>query len=191
MCKRQIPQKNLRILHKKSVLGCVGAEVVLDEAAAERIKKESPPPAAFTAAPNPPVLDSGTGGEAVALSPQQVRAVLASKLLSLVQGHSKVRCGLFSLSISFQTRFCTAVCPPVRVRGHVGPLGFAHAVLAVWRAGLRGHASFLQTCSVRKSDATSCKASGTCYGLWFRRGTPTAFAEGHGFWVFLGLSSRE
>lgn len=82
---------------REFLLGRVGAEVVLDEAAAERIKKESPPPAAFTAAPNPPQLDNGVGQDVAALSPQQVRAVLASKLLSLVQGHSKVRCVPFDV----------------------------------------------------------------------------------------------
>lgn len=83
-----------RALHRRrrfdalvQVLAVVqGAEVVLDGVAAQRVKKESPPPKAFqaeeppTAAPTGPPLDRA-----------QTRAALFFKLLSLVNGRSGVR----------------------------------------------------------------------------------------------------
>lgn len=79
-----------------------GEEVVIDTAAAERIKKESPAPSkGAPSVPTPsnepsevptltgevPVTDAGT---TVSLSGEQTRAAVLARLMSLVNGHSKV-----------------------------------------------------------------------------------------------------
>eukprot|EP00884_Botryococcus_braunii_P005094 jgi/Botrbrau1/14586/Bobra.0312s0009.1 len=75
-----------------------GGHALLDEAAAERIKKESPPPSAFTVAENR--ADASPPGPIGALlSDRQTRAVVCAKLLALVQGHSKVRRGVLEVLI--------------------------------------------------------------------------------------------
>ena len=71
--------------------------VVLDTAACERIKRESPPPAkGGPTAVTPAVAgeDSPTASDgAAALSPEDVRAALLARLLPLVNGRSKVTQG--------------------------------------------------------------------------------------------------
>ena len=64
-----------------------GAEVCVDAAAAERVKKESPPPKAFVA--EAPPADAPAVG--ACLDAAQARAALLYRLLSLVNGRSKVR----------------------------------------------------------------------------------------------------
>jgi histidine ammonia-lyase len=64
-----------------------GSEVALDHSASDRVKKESPPPKAFQAEDAPahaPAVEA-------CLDPQQTRAVLLYKLLSLINGRSRVR----------------------------------------------------------------------------------------------------
>lgn len=68
--------------------------VVLDTAACERIKKESPPPAKGAPAAEKPAIaheDSVPAADgAAALSTEDVRAALLARLLPLVNGRSKV-----------------------------------------------------------------------------------------------------
>lgn len=79
-----------------------GEEVVIDTAAAERIKKESPAPSkGASSVPTPsnepsevptltgevPVTDAGM---TVSLTGEQTRAAVLARLMSLVNGHSKV-----------------------------------------------------------------------------------------------------
>ncbi|KAF8060498.1 histidine--tRNA ligase [Scenedesmus sp. PABB004] len=64
-----------------------GQPVALDAAGAERIKRESPPPKAFEPEPESPA----PAGGGPALSAQQARAVLATRLMSLMAGKSGVR----------------------------------------------------------------------------------------------------
>lgn len=67
-----------------------GNEVALDHAAAERVKKESPPPKAFQAE-QAPAAAPAADGSGPWLDGPQARAALLYKLLSLINGRSKVR----------------------------------------------------------------------------------------------------
>jgi histidine ammonia-lyase len=66
-----------------------GAEVVLDAAAAQRVKKESPPPKAFQA--EAPPAAAPTTASPPLLDRAQTRTALFFKLLSLINGRSGVR----------------------------------------------------------------------------------------------------
>ncbi|KAG1650462.1 hypothetical protein FOA52_005733 [Chlamydomonas sp. UWO 241] len=68
-----------------------GQPVVLDTNACDRIKKASPPPKAFQAEPAPAPGSDDASAAAAGLLPRQARAVVATKLLSLVNGSSGVR----------------------------------------------------------------------------------------------------
>jgi hypothetical protein len=70
-----------------------GVAVALDPAGAERVKKESPPPKAFT--PEPFDAAAAPASAAVELlSAEETRAVLACRLLSLMNGRSGARLAL-------------------------------------------------------------------------------------------------
>lgn len=65
-----------------------GTEVALDRAAADRVKKESPPPKSFQAEETPVAAQPASSA---CLDAHQTRAALLFKLLSLINGRSKVR----------------------------------------------------------------------------------------------------
>ena len=77
-----------------------GEQVVIDTAAAERIKKESPAPSKGGASvPTPsngpaqqaPAQAATDAAAPVNLSGEQARSAVLARLMSLVNGHSKVR----------------------------------------------------------------------------------------------------
>ena len=88
-----------------------GEHVVIDTAAADRIKKESPAPSKGAAcAPTPsngPVEKSETLAATevvpVTLSGEQARSAVLARLMSMVNGHSKVRCSANSIKIHLRT----------------------------------------------------------------------------------------
>jgi hypothetical protein len=65
----------------------LGNQITLDSAGAERIKRESPPPKSFEAEPDSQVCASSQP----CLNREQCRAVLITRLLSLVSGKSGIR----------------------------------------------------------------------------------------------------
>lgn len=76
-----------------------GEQVVIDTAAAERIKKESPAPSKGAASvPTPsngptgqPEAQAATDAAPVTLSGEQARSAVLARLMSMVNGHSKVQ----------------------------------------------------------------------------------------------------
>ena len=69
--------------------------LVLDPSGSERVKKMSPPPKQFQAEPSPVIAAqiSASGGEEqdLQLSPHESRSIVASKLITLMNGRSGVR----------------------------------------------------------------------------------------------------
>lgn len=65
----------------------LGAQVALDHAASDRVKKDSPPPKSF----QPEEPPSEAPAVLTCLDAKQTRAALLFKLLSLINGRSKVR----------------------------------------------------------------------------------------------------
>lgn len=85
-----------------------GAEVVLDAAAAQRLKKESPAPKAFQAEPAPA---SPAASTCSALDRSQARAALFFKLLALINGRSGVRLAVAEALAGLLNRGATPVLP--------------------------------------------------------------------------------
>ena len=73
-----------------------GGDVVLDAAASERLKKDSPPKGSTSAASSADVA-AAANDVAAWLTVPQTRAVLLARLLPLVNGSSKTRLGVIEL----------------------------------------------------------------------------------------------
>jgi hypothetical protein len=73
-----------------------GGDVVLDVAASERLKKDSPPKGSTSAASSADVAAAANDGAAW-LTVSKTRAVLLARLLPLVNGSSKTRLGVIEL----------------------------------------------------------------------------------------------
>ena len=72
-------------------ISCAHSPLVLDPSGAERVKKLSPPPKQFQVEPSLPENATIAGGEEAFLSPIQSRAILAARLVTLMNGRSGVR----------------------------------------------------------------------------------------------------
>lgn len=84
-----------------------GAQVVLDSAASQRVKKESPPPKSFQ--PEQPPAEAPPCSSA--LDRQQCRAALFYKLLALINGKSGVRLAVVEALAALLNSSATPVLP--------------------------------------------------------------------------------
>lgn len=135
----------------------IGQEVALDPAAAQRIKKDSPPPKAFETEPRPA---ENNELRSECLDQAQTRVTLFVKLVTLINGKSRCRLGVVETLIALLNSGIMP-CLPVARHDAVTLKALANAMLGVglatWNAAVGPIAEAFQAESISPPGLSSAE----------------------------------